>query len=146
MEVKMMTRDLFKLIHSELIMQVQLIENDLRLIYAAMKSGDFDENLDYLDKANLGTIIKELRKLDCSDGSPDLKDSDYKLLDEIREIRNYWCHQCYIDHVYISDDAKRENKFQEIANRLHYDENRTWDLHERMEKLRVKSLKKYKRI
>lgn len=146
MEVKMMTRDLFKLIHSELIMQVQLIENDLRLIYAAMKSGDFDENLDYLDKANLGMIIKELRKLDCSDGSPDLKDSDYKLLDEIREIRNYWCHQCYIDYVYISDDAKRENKFQEIANRLHYDENRTWDLHERMEKLRVKSLKKYKRI
>ena len=141
----MMTRDRFKLIHSELIMQVQLIENNLRLIYAAMKSGDFDENLDYLDKANLGKIIKELKELDYSDGSPYLSDKDYELLNQIREIRNYWCHQCYIDYVYISDDAKRENKFQEIANRLHYDENRTWDLHERMENLRVKSLKKYHR-
>ena len=44
----MMTRNKFKLIHSELIMQVQLIENDLRLIYAAMKSGDFEDNLDDL--------------------------------------------------------------------------------------------------
>ena len=65
-----MTRERFKLIHSELIVQVQLIENDLRFIYAALKSGDFDENFDYLDKANLGTIIKELRKIDCSDGFP----------------------------------------------------------------------------
>lgn len=142
----MMTRDQFKLIHSELIMQVQLIENDLRLIYAAMKSGNFDDNIDYLEKANLGKIIKELKELDYSDGSPYLSDKDYELLNQIREIRNYWCHQCYIDYVYISDDAERENKFQEIANKLHYDENRTWALHERMENLRIKSLKKYKRI
>lgn len=139
----MMTRDQFKLIHSELIMQVQLIENDLRLIYAAMKSGNFDDNIDYLEKANLGKIIKELKELDYSDGSPYLSDKDYELLNQIREIRNYWCHQCYIDYVYISDDAERENKFQEIANKLHYDENRTWALHERMENLRIKSLKKY---
>lgn len=143
---EMMTRDKFKLIHSELIMQVQLIENDLRLIYAAMKSGDFDDNLDYLDKANLGKIIKELKKLDHSDGAPDLTDKDYELLNEVREIRNYWCHQCYLDYIYISDDYKRENKFQEIADRLHNDEFRTWDLHERMEKLRNKSLKRYKRV
>ena len=142
----MMTRDKFKLIHSELIMQVQLIENDLRLIYAAMKSGDFDDNLDYLDKANLGKIIKELKELDHNNGAPDLTDKDYELLNEIREIRNYWCHQCYLDYVYIPDDHKRENKFQERANRLHYHEYRTWDLHERMEKLRSKTLKRYKRI
>ena len=72
--------------------------------------------------------------------SPDLKDSDYKPLDEIREIRNYRCHQCYIDYVYISDDAKRENKFREIANRLYYDENRTWDLHESFQKIWKKPL------
>jgi hypothetical protein len=36
-----MTRDEFKLIHSELIMQVQMIENDLRMIYAGIKPGDF---------------------------------------------------------------------------------------------------------
>ena len=141
-----MTRDKFKLIHSELIMQVQLIENDLRLIYAAMRKGDFDDNVEILEKANLGKIITELKKLDYSDGNPDLSEKDYKLLNQIREIRNYWCHQCYIDYVYINDDNEREKKFQQIANRLHYDENRTWDLYERIENLRLKILKSYKRV
>ena len=59
-----MTRDDFKLIHSELIMQVQCIENDLRIIYAAMKSGDFEDNFDDLERANLGRITKELKELD----------------------------------------------------------------------------------
>ena len=66
-----------------------------------------------------------IKKLDYSDGNPDLSEKDCKLLNQIREIRNYWCHQCYIDYVYINDDNEREKKFQQIANRLHYDENRT---------------------
>ena len=61
-----MTRDKFKLIHSELIMQVQTIEHDLKLIYAGMLEGDFDENLDLVEKANLGTTIMKLKQLDYS--------------------------------------------------------------------------------
>ena len=141
-----MTRDKFKVIHSELIMQVQCIENDLRLIYAAMKSGDFEDNIDDLEKANLGRIIKELKKLDYSDGHPDLSESDYDLIDQIREIRNYWCHQCYLDYVYILGDYERECRFQEIADRLSCDENRTWELHRKLEKLRFQKLKEYHRI
>lgn len=45
-----MTRDKFKLIHSELIMQVQCIEHDLKLIYAGMCKGDFDKTLMLLKK------------------------------------------------------------------------------------------------
>ena len=142
----MRNRDTFKLIHSELIMQVQTIEYDLKLIYAAMKSGDFEDNLSDLGKANLGRIAKELKKLDHSDGHPDLDDEDYKTIDNIREIRNYWCHQCYLDFVYIQDDYRREQKFQAIADRLSHDENLTWDLHEKLEKLRNKKLKEYNRI
>ncbi len=44
-------------------MQVQLIENDLRLIYAAMRKGNFDDNVEILKKANLGKIITELKNL-----------------------------------------------------------------------------------
>ncbi len=139
----MMTRDKFKLIHSELIMQVQLIESDLRLIYAAMKVGDFDDNFDELSKANLGQIIKELKELDYSDGDPDLSKTDYDTIERIREIRNYWCHQCYLDYVYIPDEYRREQKFQEVAARLSHDENLTWDLHEKLEKLRIRELKEY---
>ncbi len=141
-----MTRDKFKLIHSELIMQVQCIENDLKLIYAGMHSGDFKENLDMLEKANLGTVIKKLKELDYSDGYPDLSKQDYALLEQIREIRNYWCHQCFLDYIYIQDDYQREWKFQQVAQRLSEDENHTWDLHEHLEKLRHKMLRRYNRI
>ena len=71
---------------------------------------------------------------------------DYELIDQIREIRNFWCHQCYLDYIYIQDEVKRERRFQEIANRLSRDENRTWDLHEKLEKMRLQKLKKYHRV
>lgn len=54
-----MTRDKFKLIHSELIMQVQCIEHDLKLIYAGMCKGDFDKNLDALEKVKSGVNDKK---------------------------------------------------------------------------------------
>ena len=141
-----MTRDEFKLIHSELIMQVQMIENDLRMIYAGIKPGDFEDNYDLIDRAGLGVILRELKRADEIDGKPDLPDSDYELIDRIREIRNYCCHQCYLDFVYIQDDAEREARFQEIAARLKEDEAKTWALHKRLEKLRLGKLKEYKRI
>ena len=129
-----MTRDKFKLIHSELIMQVQCIEHDLKLIYAGMC------------KVYLGSMIKKVKELDYSDGHPDLTKRDYMLLEKIREIRNYWCHQCFIDYVYISDDYARERKFQEIAKRLSEDENQTWELHQHLQQLRNKTLEIYNRI
>ena len=139
-----MTRDKFKIIHSELIMQVQCIENDLKLIYASMHSGDFDKNLDMLEKANLGTMIKRLKELDYSDGHPDLSKQDYILLEQIREIRNYWCHQCYLDFVYIENDYEREKAFQRVAKKLHYDEYRTYDLFKKTEEMRFIIMKKYR--
>lgn len=141
-----MTRDKFKLIHSELIMQVQLIENDLKLIYAGMHKGNFDKNFNMLEKSNLGTTIRKLKELDYSDGHPDLSKRDYEVLEQIREIRNYWCHQCFLDYVYVKDDRQREYQFQQVARRLCEDENRTWDLREHLEKLRIKILENYDRI
>ena len=87
-----------------------------------------------------------MKELDYSDGLPDLSEADYALIDQIREIRNFWCHQCYLDYIYIQDEVKRERRFQEIANRLSRDENRTWDLHEKLEKMRLQKLKKYHRV
>ncbi len=139
-----MTRDKFKMIHSELIQQVQCIENNLRLIYAAMKQGHVNANYKELSKANLGKIAIELKDLDFSDDCPELTKEDYKVIDEIRDIRNYWCHQCYLDFVYIANDYEREKKFQEIAERLHYDEFRTYDLFVKTEKMRAAIFDKYR--
>ena len=99
-----MDRNRFKLIHSELIQQVQCIENNLKIIYAAMHKGNFKSNLKSVEKMNLGKIARELEKLDNSDNLPDFSEEEYTTIDEIREIRNYWCHQCYLDFVYIEND------------------------------------------
>lgn len=139
-----MTRDKFKMIHSELIQQVQCIENDLKVIYAAMCKGNFKSNLQLLNKANLGKIARELEELDYSDDFPELSQDDYAVIDEIRNIRNYWCHQCYLDFVYIQDDLQREQTFQKIAQRLQYDENRTYDLFQKTEEMRIAILNKYR--
>lgn len=139
-----MDRDTFKLIHSELIQQVQSIEFNLRRTYAAMFEGNFEDNFRRLEKSNLGKIARELEDLDYSDDCPELSEDDYDLIDEIREIRNYWCHQCYIDFMYINNDREREKKFQKIVQRLQRDENRTYALSVKLEKVYFSILKKYR--
>lgn len=132
-----MTLDMFKLIHSELIQQVQCVEYNLKVIYAAMKKGNFNKNFQSLERANLGIISRELHELDNSDDFPEFTEQDYKVIDDIRNIRNYWCHQCYVDYIYIQDRREKERVFQEIAERLHYDEYRTYDLYEKTEKMKA---------
>ncbi len=141
-----MTYDEFQQKHSELIMCFQCIEHDIKLVYAGMKEGDFDENLDILNKSNLGNTINRLRELDNSDGKPDLSNEDYNLLDQIRKIRNYWCHQCYVDFVYISNNSQQDEKMLKIFRRLDNDYNRIYKLHRKIEQFRLKNLKKYNRI
>ncbi len=75
---------------------------------------------------------------------PEFSEEDYSTIDEIREIRNYWCHQCYLDFVYIVNDNEREETFQKVAQKLHYDEYRTYDLFEKTEAMRSVIMKKYR--
>ncbi len=139
-----MDYDTFKLIHSELIMSVQYIEQDLRIIYSTVKPGKYKENFSKVDKVPLGRILNELQELDEDIGHRNFSDKDYKLLDEIREIRNYWCHQCYLDFHYEENPVEHQRKFQKVAERLHYDELRVFGLYEKIEKLRKNVVKKYK--
>lgn len=139
-----MDRNQFKLIHSELIQQVQCIESDLKIIYAAMHKGKFNDALKFVEKMNLGEIVRELQYLDNSDDMPEFSKEEYNTINEIREIRNYWCHQCYLDFIYIENDCEREKAFQKVAEKLHYDEFRTYDLFVKAEKMRIVIMKKYR--
>lgn len=109
-----------------------------------MHEGNFDDNFNRLEKSNLGKIARELENLDYSDDRPELSDDDYDLIDDIREIRNYWCHQCYLDFVYINNNRERERQFQKIAQRLQRDENRTYELFVKSEKIFFYIWKKYR--
>lgn len=132
------------MIHSELIQQVQCTEFNLKRIYAAMSNGNFYDSFNELKRSNLGAIARKLKDLDYSDNLPEFTEEEYKTIDDIRKIRNYWCHQCYLDYIYIQNDYERETKFQEIANRLHYDELRTYDLLKKTESMYKYVLEKYR--
>jgi len=49
---------------------------------------------------------------------PYFTEDEYKLLDEIRERRNYWCHQCYLDFVYIQNEYDRQNRLSKLIRQL----------------------------
>lgn len=139
-----MDYDTFKLIHSELIMSVQYIEQDLKLIYSILKGGEYYDNYSNVENFPLGKLLKSLHEMDQELGYSKIKEKDYELLDQIREIRNYWCHQCYIDFHYIEDQQAHEEAFQEVAFRLHKDEWRVFELQQRIEKLRKSVVKKHR--
>lgn len=123
-------------------MYCQCIEFDLKRIYSGMSGGDFEDSMDMLEKSNFGSTLKQLKRLDYSDGKLDLSEHYYDLLNEIREIRNYWCHQCYIDYVYIGDARRRENEFQKLARRLVNENNRLHKIHRRVESIYINEYKK----
>lgn len=58
--------------------------------------------------------------------------------------RNYWYHQCYIDFHYIENPQEHDKAFQNVANRLHEDELRVYDLQQKIEKLRKSVEKKHR--
>lgn len=127
--------DRFRKLHSEIIENYQCIEYDMKRIYSAMSSEDFDDNMEWLTNDNWGKILNKLRKLDNSDDNPFFTDKEYALLDEIRERRNYWCHQCYLDWVYIKDNNKRQNRLERMTRQLEGENNRVRKLQRKMERI-----------
>ena len=51
----------------------------------------------FLDLDPESPIIDLSHEMDQELAYSKFKEKDYELLDKIREMRNYWCHQCYID-------------------------------------------------
>lgn len=127
------TLDRFRKLHSEIIEYYQCIEHDMRRIYSAMCSDDFDDCMDELKELNWGVVLNKLRKLDNSDGDPYFTDDEYATLDDMRTQRNYWCHQCYLDWVYIQDDYQQAERLQRLTRQLENENNRAYKIHRKMQ-------------
>ena len=50
----------------------------------------------------------------------------------------------FLDFHYIEDHQKKYKKWLELTERLHYDEDRVYNLYQKIEKLRKNVEKKYK--
>lgn len=96
------TFDKYKYLLGETVMLYQLMENDLRLIFAGMTDGDFFNNIERVKATykGLGQIVMALEQLDNSDSSPYFDKDTYVLLNRLARQRNYYCHQCCLDFCY----------------------------------------------
>lgn len=137
--------DHFHIIVGETIMECQRIEHDIKLIYAGMLQGDFNQNLNKVKDKSLGPILVELEKLDNSDKKPYLKVEDYKILKEIKDIRNWLVHKAYMDFMY-DKDSKWDCNLNKSYNKLLGFNKRMKDLGNQLENVRLDILKHFGRI
>ena len=62
-----MTLNEFHFMIGQTLMYCQVIEHDVKYIYAAMHVGRFEDNLEEIKKYSLGQTLQKLRELDFSD-------------------------------------------------------------------------------
>ena len=93
-----MTKTEFHVMHSELIAYYQFIEMHLRFICAdflADKDRDWFDRLDDYESDPLGLLIQKTKDIQKQKQITILTQDDFVKLDELRNRRNYWVHQCF---------------------------------------------------
>ncbi len=135
----------FNILVGDTLMYCQQIEHDIKIIYAAMLSGDMHKNLELVNKETLGTVLVALNALDNSDNNPLFTNSDYKLLKEIKNIRNFIAHRCYVDFLYL-DNENFYRKLSENRQKIAFFNKDLKNLASFVEKARFSVLSRFKLI
>ena len=123
------------------------MENDLKLIYAGMLSGDYFKNIEHVRSTfkGLGQVIMALEELDNSDGNPYFSRETYALLNKLARQRNFYCHQCCMDFCY--DPYFRESvEFHDSLQSLIKTNTTLKNIQAETEKHRIAILDKFNRV
>ena len=108
----------FDLYVGKIMKACQSIEHDIKLIYCGMREDanneDFDSVFDSIKKLTLGQTLDKLYKIDHTYFHPFFSESDYKVLNNITDIRNHWAHQGYIDWIYTNSKYTFSQKWQQL--------------------------------
>ena len=126
----------FQIIHSETIMYYQIIEHDLKLIYAYMRRGKPFDNYIEIENKTLGQIVSILKDLDNSDGNPLISKGDYNFLSQIKDNRNLWAHSNFIEFVY-EQEFLSSKAYSRQYQKLIKDHDRIEQVYKVLEKIRL---------
>ena len=142
-----MNFDDFKFNVGNIVMFCQIIEHDIKVIYASMLKGDYNKNYQELIDSNmtLGQTITNLQELDFSDSNHFFAKSDYVYLKQVSRKRNYWCHQAYLNFVYI-ENFEYSKEYKVECLKLQNDCDKLNDVFMQVQKIKKDALKKYGRI
>lgn len=134
--------DSFNLKVGETIMECQRIEHDIKLIYAGMLSGDFNQNLREVKFLPLGNVLIDLETLDNGSETPYFSASDYALLKDVKNVRNWLVHKVYMEFMY-SDRQSWQKNLDTCYKKLNDFNQRIKNLSDQVEQIRIDVLKKY---
>ena len=127
-----MTETEFRVKHSEIIEYYQLIEMRFKSACAGLladkEKGWFDRLDDY-DSDPFGKLIQKFKEIQRQKQLLLLSQEDFNKLDELREKRNYWVHQCFGGQypVVFSNGNVRNPQYaakiiQDFEEAVHWDE------------------------
>ncbi len=140
-----MTLEEFHSLIGQTVMYCQIIEHDVKRIYAAMKKGGFYDNLKEVEKLSLGQTVKELKELDFSCSPHYISEDDYDFLRLVTSKRNHWCHEAYQKFVY-TDLFLNSNEYKTECKKLSADTKRLSSVYVALENARIKAMKDFKRV
>ena len=140
----------------EVIMYCQRIEHDMKVIYAALetdsvyaslktsksKTDVFRENYKKIESKSMGDIWSKLKKLDAF--NPYFYDFEYDWLEILKNIRNHWAHEGYLQFLYSGKDY--EENFRIQAEKLKTDLETLLSLVVKVEDVRLETLQLYEII
>ena len=134
----------FHYLVGETILECQRIEHDIKLIYAGMLKGNLEENIKLVENKPLGPVLRDLEILDYSDNHPCLSRDDYKLLGEIKDVRNWLVHKSYMEFLYLRDQAW-ERAYRKNYQKLVNFHSRMMSLGDNVENVRVNIMNRFGR-
>ncbi len=136
--------DTFKSMYAETMMNYQVIEHDIKYLYAYMLRGDVNEHLESIENMTLGQMIRMLKELDYSDNEPLIALSDYNFLYKICDNRNHWAHNAFLEFIY-KDNWLYSREFNKEFEKLQKDHERVAQAANILEEIRVEYCSSHRR-
>lgn len=108
----------YRILHSQIIEQYQLIEFHLEGLFALMQGqgNNFEELAHRVENDAMGELIRKVRFLIKERKHQDvITKHDFNDLDRIRDDRNYYCHENFLSNI---TDNYKTNRTTTIAQDL----------------------------
>jgi hypothetical protein len=132
--------EVFSSLVGETLCYCQVIENDLTVIYSSLISDNYEEmveKFDELSDKNFGFLLVKL------EGRHFLSKREAHLLNKMRVIRNYLCHDTYLSFIYLRDEKKDENMKKEYR-KIHRYRTSLRKAAKTLEDIKVKEVESFK--
>ena len=128
--------DQFLILYAKTMMYYQLIEHDIKYLYAYMAEGSPDENYNYIETKTLGQAIIMLKEIDNKDDNPYIHPNDYNFLEQICNNRNHWAHKVFSEFMYI-EDWPSSKEYKKQSTKLKKDHDRMEKVYKVLEAMRI---------